>query len=311
VTTSTRAPRAIRPRSRLVGQLLYWLTKSLAPDLRSMEALQTAIRKDRDNGPARPSKRLLKKLEFFEERRDGRPVFHVARRGRGVSRLHLLYLHGGAFVLDLQDIQWKLVDGLLTQLDAEMAIPIYPLGPEATWRETMTCITSIYLDLVESVGAENVVVAGDSAGGGLALLLAQAMRDDGKAKPAALVLFSPVLDLSVSGADQPALERRDAAISISLIRNAGSLWAPDLPPDDPRVSPLFADQEGLPPTLVFTGDREVLESDARRLKVRNPAVDHRSYAEMPHVFPVGGLREGRHAYRETAAFIEAHIQHGA
>lgn len=305
-STDMSDDRPIRRRSRATGQVLYWITKALAPDLSSMDGLQKAIRRDRARGPARPSRRLLKKMEFYEESQNGSAVFHVKRRGSGSKRLHLLYLHGGAFVLNLQSIQWRLVDGLLAKVDADMTIPIYPLGPEATWRETMDLNKAVYLGMVQAHGAESIVVVGDSAGGAMSLLLAHAMRDGGGPTPAALVLYSPVFDLSASGEDQPDLERRDPAISINLVRNCARLWAPDLAPTDPRVSALFADQTNLPPTLIFTGDREVLESDARRLKKRNPAVDHRSYPEMAHVFPVGGLREGKHAYEVTARFIATH-----
>ncbi|MGQ4619471.1 alpha/beta hydrolase fold domain-containing protein [Nocardia sp. R7R-8] len=314
--TGTRAPSGdIRMRGRFSGELLFRVSKViagvLAPGFDTMEGLQKAIRKNRAQGPARPSKRLLRKLDFSEERRDGTLIFHAARRdGAPQKPVKLLYLHGGAFVLDLQSIQWNLVAGLLDQVDADVIIPIYPLGPEAQWRETTEFIKSLYLELVREHGAENIVLTGDSAGGGLSMLLALAMRDEGGPAPAALVLFSPIFDMGASGADQPALERRDPSLSINLVHNAHTLWAPDVSPEDPRISPLYADQRDLPPTLVFSGDREILHSDALRLKKINPDIDHRSYAEMAHVFPVGGTREGADAFAAAADFISAHAASG-
>lgn len=82
-----------------------------------------------------------------------------------------------------------------------------------------------------------------------------------------------------------------------------NMWAKDIPPNDPRVSPLFANQEGLAPTMVFSGDREILDSDALRLKAKNPAIDHRRYAEMMHVWPVGPTREAKKALDEASQFI--------
>ena len=124
--------------------------------------------------------------------------------------------------------------------------------------------------------------------------------------PKALILFSPALDLSGSGPDQPALERRDPALSLRMLAQIGPMWLKGLSPEDPRVSPLFADQDNLPPTILFTGDREILHSDALRLKAQNPSVIHRSYPEMMHVFPVSPLREARQALDEAAAFIRQH-----
>jgi acetyl esterase/lipase len=290
----------------LRGWFFYHFVKLLTPNLADPDVLAETIRKDRERGPSAPPRKLLPKLEFSESREEDMRIFRVRRKDSDVPALKLLYLHGGAYVLDLQEIQWNLIAGLLDRLDAEIVIPIYPLGPEAGWEETTSAIRAFFLGLVDRHGAENIVVCGDSAGGGLALLLAQAMRDEGLPQPRALALFSPALDLSGSGPDQSALERRDPALSLKMLQEIGPMWLRGLAPDDPRVSPLFADQAGLPPTIVFTGDREILHSDALRLKLRNPAIVHRVYAEMMHVFPAGPLRESREALDEAAAFIRQH-----
>lgn len=298
--------RATKNNFNLRGWALYNFAKLLAPNLSDPAALRELIRKDREAGPALPPKKLLSKIAFQENVKADMRVFHVTRKASGERRLKLLYLHGGAYVLDLQPIQWNLISGLLDRIDAEIIAPIYPLGPEADWKQTTSAIETHFRSLVDRHGAENIIVVGDSAGGGLALLLAQAMRDQGYSQPAALVLYSPALDLSGSGADQPALEKRDPALSLRLLDDIATLWLKGLPPKDPRVSPLFADQSNLPPTIVFTGDREILHSDALRLKAANPAVDHRSYPEMMHVFPVSPLREAKQALDETARFVRLH-----
>jgi acetyl esterase/lipase len=290
----------------LRGWLLYNFVKLLSPDLSDPQILRETIEKDRAKGPARPTKKHLKKIDFSEAVEDGMLVFRALRKSAPPSPLKLLYLHGGAYVLDFQEIQWNLVVGLLDRVNAEVIAPIYPLGPEASWRETTAAVREHYLASVERYGAENLIVVGDSAGGGLALLLAQANRDDGLPQPKALVLFSPALYVAGKGADQPALEKRDPALSLRLLHEIGPMWLTGLPADDPRVSPLFASHENLPPTIIFTGDREILHSDALRLKQANPSVDHRSYPEMMHVFPVSPLREARQALDEAAFFIEQH-----
>ncbi|MCB1777587.1 MAG: alpha/beta hydrolase fold domain-containing protein, partial [Candidatus Competibacteraceae bacterium] len=291
------------------GKLLFWISKIaasiLAPGLHTMEGLQAAIRKNRAKGPALPPKSMLKNYNINETNTGDMRVFSIERRERSDSSNVLLYFHGGAMVLDLQPIQWNLIKGMVDHIDAKIFIPIFQLAPEAIWRETMPQILHFYLEVVQKYGAHNVILVGDSSGGCLAMLLAQMLRDKNNPLPAALVLYSPVLDLTATGEDQPALEKRDPSVSISLIRNAASLWAPDVRHDDPRVSPLYGEQSGLPPTIIFTGDREVLESDGLRLKAINPEVDHRSYAEMPHVFPASGLAEGNHALKESAAFIKS------
>ena len=290
----------------LRGWALYQLTRALAPNISNPAVLKELIARDRVDGPARPGRKLLRTIDVREEVSCGMPVFRASRKGAGSPPLKLLYLHGGAFVLNLQAIQWNLIGGLLDRVDAEIIVPIYPLGPEAKWRETTGAIQWHFDDLAARYGAQNIMLVGDSSGGGLALLLAQARRDAGLPQPRALILYSPALDLSGSGDDQPALEKRDPALSLRLVETVGAMWLDGLSPRDPRVSALFADQHDLPPTIVFTGDREILHSDALRLKAINPAIDHRTYPEMMHVFPTSPLREARHALDETAAFIDRH-----
>ena len=291
----------------LRGKAFYYLVKLMSPNLSDPKVLRATIEKDRADGPKRPPEKLLSKIDVREDSYGSMLVFHATRKAAPPSRLKLLYLHGGAYVLDLQEIQWNLVVGLLERIDAEVIAPIYPLGPEASWRETTTAGREHYLSLVEAYGADNIVICGDSAGGGLALLLAQAMRDDKLPQPRALVLFSPALDVSGSGPDQPALERRDPALSLRMLHEIQPMWLKGLSPTDPRVSPLFANQDDLPPTIIFSGDRDILHSDALRLKAINPMVDHRSYPEMMHVWPVSPLPEARQALDEAAAFIGQHV----
>lgn len=199
--------------------------KLLTPNLADPKVLAETIRKDRAHGPSKPPRKLSAKVDWNESDESSmRVFFRVRRKSASVTALKLLYLHGGAYVLDLQAIQWNLIVGLLDRIDAKVIAPIYPLGPEASWDITTSAIREHFLGLVDQFGAENIVVCGDSAGGGLALLLAQAMRDDGLPQPKALVLFSPSLDLSGSGPDQPALERRDPALSLRLLKEIVPMW---------------------------------------------------------------------------------------
>lgn len=307
MTTTT-----VRLRGPITGRILYGVSRVasriLAPHFDTMEGLEKAITKNRSMGTARPPARTFKRFDYTELDVPGGRLLHLSRRGTGAPRLHFLYLHGGAFVLDLQRIQWAIPVGMLDHVrDADVTAAIYPLAPEATWRESTTFVRQTYLDMVDQYGAENIVVFGDSAGATLALLLACALRDEGVPQPAAMVLFSPVCDGTASAPDLLQLESRDPSLTVSLLRNCFSLWAPDVDPNDSRVSPIFASQEDLPPILLFSGDREILDLDARRLAAISPSVDHRSYAEMAHVFPIGGTKEAKHAFREAATFISEHL----
>jgi monoterpene epsilon-lactone hydrolase len=311
LVTGLLAVTGVRRAARRTGiSVEAWMVSQLAgflaPDLAGPGKLAQAIDKDRLKGPSPPPRKMLQHIDFADETRAGCRVFRATPHAAAASDLRLIYLHGGAFVLDLLAVQWTLVDGLMRRVGAEVIAPIYPLAPEHGWEEGLGAVERLYLDVAAEVGASNVVIFGDSAGGGLALSLAQRLRDNGAPAPAALVLFSPWLDVSVTGADQPDIERRDPALSIGFLREAGELWAKDIPVSDPRVSPLFGDQSGLPPTIVFSGTRDVLDSDALRLAHANSSVEHQHYPEMIHVWPSAPTPEGRRALDEAAAFIRQH-----
>ncbi|MBY8861962.1 alpha/beta hydrolase [Nocardia sp. CA2R105] len=291
---------------KLPGVALYYAIKLAPIDLGDPAFFARMLEKDRAAGPKRPSRRALAKLDFREGVEEGLRTFRARRKGAPETPLRLLFLHGGACIMDLQTIQWNIPIGLLERVDAEVVAPIYPLGPEADWQETTTAIKQHYLALAEAHGAENIIVFGDSAGASLTLLLAQALRDGGLPQPKALLLFSPALDLTGTDPGQIALARRDPMLSLNLLKEVEHRWLKGLPPDDPRVSALFASHADLPPTMIFSGDREFVHSDALRLKAVNPSVDHRPYPGMVHVWPNFSIPEARQALDEAASFIRLH-----
>lgn len=283
--------------------LLLKLIPAFSAPFRNVAQLDRTIRKNRAKGPSLPSRKARQHFTFSDERWGDTRVLRLAARSEPRAPVRLLYLHGGAFIFHIQAGQWALPTELLDRLGGVVLTPFYPLAPEHDWRAGIDAARRVYLGLVDECGAHNVVVIGDSAGGGLALSLAQVLRDAGEPLPAALVLFSPWLDLAVKGDDQPAIQRIDPALSIEVLRAAGRLWAHDAAVDDPRVSPLFAAQHGLPPTIVFSGTRDILDSDAVRLAAVNPAITLQRYPGMFHVWAAAPIPEGRRALDQAAAYI--------
>jgi monoterpene epsilon-lactone hydrolase len=298
---------SMRSGTSLRARLMCLLVPLLTPRLTGPNELEPAIAADRARGPALPPHRIAKRLEVRETLLGGRRAFQAIRKGMKSSKLRIFYLHGGAYVLDLLPVQWTIIDKLLCRVGGEVVVPIYPLAPEHDWLEGHDAIDAAYSELLSNCEAKDIVVVSDSAGGGLSLALVQRLRDAGGMLPAAVVLLSPWLDMSVSGTDQPKIEQNDPALTIEFLRRAGKLWTRDLPPDDPRVSPLFGDQRGLPPTIVFSGTRDILDSDAQRLAQANPGISLRRYPGMIHVWLAAPLPEAKRALDEAAEFIRRNV----
>lgn len=296
-------------RARLVDLALPLLgVKSFfsEPDL-----LDERIAKLRGKKPVRPRGKWHRSFDITEFSSRGFPVVTISPKGGArPGAPHLLYLHGGGYVMDIAAVHWDSIARLCEELGASATVPIYPLAPEVTAEDTMNAMRSIYGELAERYGAANLTVMGDSAGGGMSLALAQMIAGDGGPMPASLVLFSPWLDAAASGEGQSDIEARDRMLSVSGLRACGKRYAGSLPIDDQRVSPLYGPLDDLPPMAIFAGTSDVLVVDSRRFVAKlteagSSNFAYREYEDMFHVWMLFPIPEGRQALDETAAFIRA------
>jgi acetyl esterase/lipase len=293
----------------LQARILEWLLP-LAGAKRaftSEEALRRDIASRRRHGPALPPSSMRRRYRIDEKRFRGCRVFTVRPR-EGDSGRHILYLHGGGYFAPILAAHWWIVRRLVRRLNATATVPFYPLAPEHTAPQLLDAMRGLAGKVIEEAAPANVVFVGDSAGGGIALALAQQLRDRSLPLPAHLVLLSPWLDVTMSDPSQPTLARIDPILDIPGGRAAGRMYAGDLPPTDPRVSPLFGTLRGLPPIAVIAGTRDLLYADARRLaekaRAEGARVELYEHDGLFHVFVAVGLPETRRAMDQIAAFIE-------
>jgi acetyl esterase/lipase len=176
----------------------------------------------------------------------------------------MLYLHGGAYLAGSAATHRRWISNLSWALQAQAFAPNYRLAPQHRFPAALDDAMDFYRELL-SRGADpqRLVVAGDSAGGGLAAALLLRLRDEAGPLPAGAVLFSPYTDLEHTGA--------------SIAENRGTDYLPyghpepntwyldDHDPKDPYASPMYGDYAGIPPLLVFAGGREMIRDDSIRL----------------------------------------------
>jgi monoterpene epsilon-lactone hydrolase len=229
----------------------------------------------------------------------------ITPRGTEPKRT-IVYLHGGGFVSGIDAFHLRYTTRLATALGARVVLPDYPLTPEHTWRDSHDAIA----DLTSRWAADSeVVLAGDSAGGGYALALALTLRDRGGPQPARLVLHSPWVDLTTSTPETVEFTVRDPWLFLGKITAYAGWWAGS--PDDlgrPEVSPALGDLAGLPPTLMFCGTRDTLAPGCRLLARRAAETDwDLTYVEVPdliHVYPLlPFVPEARAAREQTLKFL--------
>jgi acetyl esterase/lipase len=186
----------------------------------------------------------------------------------------------------------------------------YRLAPEHPFPAGLDDATAVVRQLRADgvLQADRWALAGDSAGGGMALAVCQRLRDAGEPLPRATLLMSPWLDVTMENPDIAPLAPRDPMICHDATKVGGMVYAWEHDPKDPLVSPAYCDPVGLPPMLIHTGSEEVLTPDIRRFaeRVRRAGVDV-TYVECHggfHVYVMAPvLPEARRAVREQLAFL--------
>lgn len=221
-----------------------------------------------------PSKRVLRRIEVTRADLDGRPVYQVTPRLVGDRPLqgHLLYLHGGAYVLDLiPHFHWPAIAKFANTMRRTVTVPIYPIAPEHSYREVFPFLLHVYQRALETREPSSIAFMGDSAGGGMAFALCHAVRDAGLPQPSDAVLLSPWMHVALPDPNVPAVAKVDPLQNVDDLRAAGIRYAGGDPLDTPLVSPTVGQLTGLPRLTVFTGTNDVLNPDTRAFRERAAA----------------------------------------
>jgi monoterpene epsilon-lactone hydrolase len=229
------------------------------------------------------------------------------------SRL-LFYLHGGAFVSGSPRTHRHLALRLAREAEATAFVLDYRLAPEFPCPAALEDSLRAYQWLLEkNIPPERIALAGDSAGGGLAVALTQRLIRENFPRPACLCLFSPWVDLTCSSAAYVTRGHRDPMINRQLALERARLYAGTRQLNDPEISPLFGEFSDFPPLLIFIGSEEVLYDEALNLAQRASQagceVKLMEWSGMFHVFVYlfPFLPEGAEACRLAGKFVRLHL----
>ena len=224
---------------------------------------------------------------------------------------HIMYLHGGGYVVGSSRSHIAMAARLAVFARASVSVIDYRLAPEHPYPAAIDDCVAAYRAIIEDHDPSSVTIAGDSAGGGATLATLLALGDAGDPRPGAAYLLSPWTDLTASGESTQTKAGVDPMLKPSALVEFAEQYAAGQPLDTPGISPLFADLVGLPPMLVQVGSDEILLSDSTRLvqaaRAAGVLVDFDVAPGMWHVFQAfaGMMPEATTALIEAAAFIRA------
>jgi acetyl esterase/lipase len=231
----------------------------------------------------------------------------ITSRKSGLLQGTLVYLFGGAFIVGCPYSDLAIIGALAKWCQVEVIAPKYRLAPEhpapaaaddclAVWRQ------------VAYMSTGSLLLVGESAGGNLALVLAQKVQSEGMRIPDAMGLLSPAVDLRTDPELREPTINADPTLSPNVVLEVMSTYGSNRDPVDPSLSPLFGPLKGLPPTIITTGTRDMLLSMClrldRQMRRAGVEVECRVWDGLWHVFEYyDGFPEAEESLREIAAFL--------
>lgn len=216
----------------------------------------------------------------------------------------IYYLHGGGFILGFSPLYFAMMGGIAKASGATLVAPDYPLPPGSSAMETHGWMRAHFIKTVETLKPKRVIIMGDSAGGNLAIGLADWLATSGHVPADKLVLLAPWVDLEMAEPDAP-LSSGEQLLVPDDLREAGKRYAGDMDVKDPIISPLFGNNLQLPDMHIFTGDQDPLHPDIIRFAAKHPSAMIDVGEKLPHVYMLFPTKEAKAAFKRIAAAVNA------
>ena len=249
-----------------------------------------------------------KDLNYIDFEIDGMPAEWVSVKRTHRKKPVILYLHGGGYLSGSYKYARSMTSKLANYTSMDVLCVDYRLAPEHPFPSALEDALKAWDYLMyQGYGAENIVIAGDSAGGNLALILTLKLKEQNRMLPKGMVLFSPWTDLTRSGKSHAEKVDVDPILTPEYLKQAIDSYVPNMDLKNPYISPVFGDFKGFPPVQIQVGTNEILYSDAVNLQKQmlkcHVQVEWKCYRGMWHVFQMAPFKTAFEAMEDVAEFI--------
>lgn len=235
----------------------------------------------------KPVKSIFKSIEL-----NGMQTFTFGNRQK--CKNIILYMHGGAYVNEINCQHYLYCMKLARKLGSYVLAPVYGLAPNHKVLETFEDIESLYRGLLKL--DKNIILMGDSAGGGFMLSFAQYLKTLNLAQPKNIIVFSPWVDISMS--NHPYDSEIDPILGEIGLKEIGKSWAGNLDTKDYRLSPLYGDKSDLTETLIFAGEKEIFYKDIKKYVEGCENARLVTGEDLFHIYPLFPIPEAKKAFKE-------------
>ncbi|WP_270167794.1 alpha/beta hydrolase [Paenibacillus sp. SYP-B4298] len=279
--------------------LIEWLLKLTRKNVNPATYLEK--KRIENESPYKLPARLQRKYNIMKTSSYSMDTYLMKSSSEPSTR-QILFLPGGGYTEQPLLWHWRFLHQLTQKLDCTITVPIYPKAPNHDYKESFAKVLPIYQDLLTKAAPEDIVIMGDSAGGGLSLALAQLLLEEGIPQPGNIILLSPWLDIALNHPDIAALEKKEPMLNLKLLIETGKVYAGGTKRSHYLLSPINGPLRSLGKITLFIGTHEFFLPDARKFKARadkeNVHINYFEYPKMNHVFPVFPIPEARRAMQQ-------------
>lgn len=218
-----------------------------------------------------------------------RKIFTIMPREKETSEKVIIYLHGGAYMAEITSEHWDFLSRLIDKTGATIILPDYPLAPKYNYKDVFNILVPLYKEIIDRVDTNNLILMGDSAGGGMSLALAERIGEENLQMPNRTILISPWLDVRLENPKIEEIEEFDKDLSKEKLIPAGISYAGDSEGlESYLVNPIDGDLSKLQNVTIFTGTYDILNPDVWKLKERADGVgtniEIKQYEKASHIW---------------------------
>ena len=219
---------------------------------------------------------------------NNRKVFIITPKNVAKTEVTILYFHGGSYMAEINDEHWTFLERVINDTGATVILPDYPLTPKYNYEDVFNLVEPLYKEIINKLNPKNLIVMGDSAGGGLALALEEKVGLDEVSMPGKTILISPWLDVRLNNPQIDNVQEMDKILNKEALQLAGLAYANPDGIDSYLVNPIDGNLGNLSNVTIFTGTYDILNPDVHVLEEKaieqGTQIDVREYNKASHIW---------------------------
>mgnify|MGYP005782763967 FL=1 len=220
----------------------------------------------------------------------GRKIFTLTPKIKNEKEKYILYFHGGSYIAETSEEHWNFLESIVKDTGYTVILPDYPLAPKYTYEDVFTMIKPLYKEIIERISPEDLIMMGDSAGGGMALALEENLSEENEELPSKLILISPWLDTRMENSKIDEVQKNDKDLNKEALKLAGIAYKGKNGKDTYLVNPIDGPLDKLKNVTIYTGTYDILNPDVeilvQKAKEKNVTIDVKEYEECGHIWVV-------------------------